>query len=132
VPRNTETVSDKGLVRRESGKWAQDMIEDDASLVIGTRKGPVVLFGCAHAGIGNILGHIRGKLGIETVHAIIGGTHLGFRPKSAVRQAIELFEQFEVNVVGTAHCTGEGPNRALKEHFGERFRNAWAGTVFEF
>lgn len=132
VPRDAEFVSDKGLVRRRDGKWHSDIIEDDASLVVGTPKGPVVLFGCAHAGVGNTLAHIQQNMGIETIYAVIGGTHLGFQPESALHAAIEDFERFKVQLVGTAHCTGEGPNRALKKHFNDRFHHAWAGTVFEF
>ena len=75
---------------------------------------------------------MKKKTGLEKIHAVIGGTHLGMLAPSATVAAIEAFEQFRVEIVATSHCTGEGPNRTLRNHFGKRFRLASAGTVFDF
>lgn len=119
------------LVQSPTG-FSQDFMEDDASLLLQTASGPVLLLGCAHAGVRNILDHVKRKAGIDQIHAIIGGTHLGFSPERETEAVIREFDRFGVQCVATAHCTGVRPNQRLQEYFGDRFHHAWAGTVFTF
>lgn len=111
---------------------SRDIIEDDASLLWSTSSGYVLLLGCAHAGVRNILEWVRQVKGIDEIHAVIGGTHLGFLEESETIAVIEAFERFRVQCVATAHCTGARPNRGLKAHFGDRFSVAAAGTTWVF
>jgi len=107
-------------------------MEDDVSLLLDTRSGWVVAFGCAHAGVRNILQHMKEQMEIDSIWGVLGGTHLGFAAESETFAVIEVLESFRVKFVATAHCTGTGPNRILKDHFGDRFHDAYAGAVFEF
>jgi 7,8-dihydropterin-6-yl-methyl-4-(beta-D-ribofuranosyl)aminobenzene 5'-phosphate synthase len=132
VPRRENSSSDSRLVKKDGESLERDPLEDDISLVIHTTSGPILLFGCAHAGVINVMEHVRAEIAIERFHAVIGGTHLGYCPPSATDNAIEAFERFGVDLVATSHCTGDTPNKVLKKHFNERFVQAKAGTVFEF
>lgn len=132
VPRRVVQRGDERLAQKYGDQFIQDIIPDDASLLIETAAGPILLLGCAHAGIRNIMEHVREKLGIEQIYAVIGGTHLGMLEKSATAAAIKALEEFHVQIVAPTHCTGPGPSEVLRHHFGERFRAACAGTVFEF
>ncbi|MEK7872921.1 MAG: MBL fold metallo-hydrolase, partial [Chloroflexota bacterium] len=60
------------------GAWQPDpWIHDDQAVVVNVRdKGLVVLTGCGHAGIINILKYARAATGVESVHGVIGGMHL--------------------------------------------------------
>lgn len=132
IPRNSQ-LGRKGLRLIPLFKTiGRDIIEDDASLLFATSSGYVLLLGCAHAGVRNILEHVRKQRGIDQIHAVIGGTHLGFVGESETIAVIEAFERFGVQCVATAHCTGAGPNRVLKDHFRDRFAEATAGTTFFF
>ena len=132
VPRCVNMGQDERLLIKTAEGFGHDIIEDDASLLLHTAPGPVVLLGCAHAGVRNILNHIESQTGVQRIHAVIGGTHLGFCPEQETDAVIEQFDRYGVQFVATAHCTGARPNERLKEHFGERFHDAWAGTVFRF
>lgn len=132
VPRIVDNPLDPRLVIARGNRYVPDPTEDDASLLLQTARGPVLLLGCAHAGVRNILEHVKDKTGLEKIHAVIGGTHLGMLGEWEALAAIEAFEQFEVQIVATSHCTGEAPNRTLRNHFGKRFCRASAGTIFEF
>lgn len=132
VPRNSDRAREGWRLFQAFKVFGRDIIEDDASLLFATSSGYVLLLGCAHAGVRNILEYVRQKRGIEQIHAVIGGTHLGFLKEPETRAVIEAFERFGVQCVATAHCTGAGPNRALKSHFGNRFSLAAAGATFEF
>lgn len=132
VPRVYETRSDKRLATIVDGNIVPDPLEDDCSVVVDTASGLVLMLGCAHAGVRNILEHARASLGIDRIFAVIGGTHLGMSDKSETLAAIEAFERFDVQILAPLHCTGSVPKAVLKAHFRDRFRDAAAGTVFEF
>ena len=59
-------------------RWQPDpLILDDQALVANVRgRGLVVLTGCGHSGIVNILRYVRKLTGEDRIHAVIGGFHL--------------------------------------------------------
>ncbi len=128
----SQTPADTKLVLAGADGPIPDPVAEDASLLLETPSGPVLLLGCAHGGVLNILDHIRDCLGFERLHAVLGGTHLMFFPSGQVRKVIEAFERFKVALVGVSHCTGDDAAMQLAQHFGDRFQRAAAGTVFSF
>ncbi|HID01599.1 MAG TPA: MBL fold metallo-hydrolase, partial [Desulfobacterales bacterium] len=80
IPRvSSYEVPDPRLVREsESKELLQDPHTDDQTLIIDSEQGLILLLGCAHAGLINILHHVQQKLPDRPIHTIIGGTHLGF------------------------------------------------------
>ncbi len=67
--------SDLGKVMTPSG-LAEDTIPEDLSLVLNTTRGLVVVTGCGHAGIVNILTQTADKFEGQTVFGVVGGIHL--------------------------------------------------------
>jgi len=124
--------NDARLLIPQREKFVRDPIKDDASLLIETDGAPILVLGCAHAGVFNILDHIRKDMGITKLRAILGGTHLMFFDPKDVRRAIDKFEEFSIDLVGVSHCTGFQAAVELSNHFGDRFRLASAGSVFSF
>ena len=84
----------------------EDTIADDMALVVDTEQGLVIVTGCAHAGVINIIEHARTFVRPARVHALIGGIHL-FRAseETLVWTAGKLREFGVENFIG-AHCTG--------------------------
>jgi 7,8-dihydropterin-6-yl-methyl-4-(beta-D-ribofuranosyl)aminobenzene 5'-phosphate synthase len=84
------------------------LICDDQGLVINVRgKGLVVLSGCGHAGIVNTVHHAQAITGVQQVHAVIGGFHLGptfFHDR--IRHVVDALVALEPAVIAPAHCTG--------------------------
>ncbi len=113
------------------GQESQDPLRDDLSLVIETGKGPVLLVGCAHAGLINILHHVRDRGGWTKFYAVIGGTHLIAADDELFAETIKTLEKFSVEKIGTAHCTSLPRAAQLQAHFDGRFLFASVGTVLE-
>jgi 7,8-dihydropterin-6-yl-methyl-4-(beta-D-ribofuranosyl)aminobenzene 5'-phosphate synthase len=132
VPRKDGTAMDKRLVTYRDNVLINDPMKDDVSLLLETPSGPVVVFGCAHAGVDNIMDYMCEKRDITDVTGVLGGTHLGLFSDADEHSAIQTLERYHVACVATGHCTGAGPNGRLKAHFGSRFREGCAGAVFEF
>jgi 7,8-dihydropterin-6-yl-methyl-4-(beta-D-ribofuranosyl)aminobenzene 5'-phosphate synthase len=88
------------------GGLVEDNIPEDQSLVLNTPQGMVVVTGCGHAGIVNILRFAATKYPATPVFAIVGGLHLFPASDEQLDWTGDEFKQFKVaNLVG-AHCTG--------------------------
>ena len=105
---------------------------DDACLVLDTASGPVVVLGCCHSGLANTLGQVRDLLGLEAVHAVLGGFHLHNAPAWAVEETIATLKEFQVRRVLPCHCTGEAATRTMAEALPGRVEPLAAGAVVEF
>lgn len=132
VPRKTlfELGSPKMLVSHD-GAWAQDPFLDDFSMAVKTSRGLVIVLGCAHAGIVNILNHLIDKTGEKRIYAVLGGTHLGLSPDPQLDPTVKALKEFDIKVLAVSHCTGQGPVARLASEFGDRFAFGRVGFVLE-
>jgi 7,8-dihydropterin-6-yl-methyl-4-(beta-D-ribofuranosyl)aminobenzene 5'-phosphate synthase len=64
VPRVTDfEINDTRLKLKQQKGFSQDPLFDDTSLLIETGKGPVIITGCAHSGIVNVMKHFEKMTG---------------------------------------------------------------------
>ena len=115
------------------GAWeAEPETLDDQALVINVRdKGLVVMSGCGHAGIVNTARYAQKLTGIDTIHAIFGGFHLG--PKSfhsIIDQTVAELLDLAPSVIVPAHCTGFTAQVAFAKHLPDAFTPNSVGTTF--
>jgi 7,8-dihydropterin-6-yl-methyl-4-(beta-D-ribofuranosyl)aminobenzene 5'-phosphate synthase len=127
-----QTPRDRKLVLPRGTDYGSDPIAEDANLLLETPSGPVLILGCAHGGVLNIMDHVRAHFDLNRLHAVLGGTHLMFYAPEQVQAAIDSFEAFDVKLVGVSHCTGPQAAMTLAQHFGDRFQQAAAGSQFTF
>jgi 7,8-dihydropterin-6-yl-methyl-4-(beta-D-ribofuranosyl)aminobenzene 5'-phosphate synthase len=116
------------------GRWEPDpLVLDDQALIVHVRgKGLVVLTGCGHAGIINIIRYARRLTGIDQVYAVMGGFHLGgplFEP--LIPRVCAELERLSPAVLVPAHCTGWAAEHALANSFPAAFIPSTVGTRFE-
>lgn len=83
-----------------------DTIPEDMSLVVSTKDGLVVLTGCGHAGIGNILAKSREMVPHTQVRAVIGGLHLLDADEKTLAWTAGQMREAGVRYLLGAHCTG--------------------------
>jgi 7,8-dihydropterin-6-yl-methyl-4-(beta-D-ribofuranosyl)aminobenzene 5'-phosphate synthase len=134
VPRPADWVSwdPRLMVGDGKGGILPDPFLDDLSLLLETEKGPVLLLGCAHAGLHAIVNHIRKESGHDRFHAILGGTHLGVTGQDEWEKAVDLLESLQVEKLAPGHCTGIPAWSFLASRLGDRVVPLSAGSVFEF
>ena len=107
VPRVTpEKNFPKGLEIDVDGKWIEDTVPEDQSLVFNTAQGLVVLSGCGHAGEINTLLYARNFMDVKTVHAIVGGFHTSEASDETLAWTAKKLKEFGVAQILGAHCTG--------------------------
>ena len=119
---------------RDSGWQPDPLILDDQALVAKIRgRGLVVLTGCGHSGVINILRYARELTGENRIHAVIGGFHLSgptFEP--IIEPTCAAFDDFAPDYLVPAHCTGWKATHALAARFPDAFLQNSVGTRFEF
>lgn len=132
VPRQTSfEKQDSRLFSELEGKIVPDVFADDQSLILDTEKGLVIILGCAHSGMINIMHHVINKAKKDKIWTIIGGTHLGFLTPEQLGESIQSLKQMKVELIGVAHCTGIRPVSKLIQEFGDRFFYGGVGTAIE-
>ncbi len=118
--------------RKINGKLERDPFQDDVSLYIITDKGLVVLTGCAHSGIINIIHHGMEITGINKLHGIIGGMHLKSASNKRIKKTVQLIAGMNPEFVTLSHCTGILPGIEFVKKIGERAIFAEVSTEFNF
>jgi 7,8-dihydropterin-6-yl-methyl-4-(beta-D-ribofuranosyl)aminobenzene 5'-phosphate synthase len=69
-------------------------------------KGLVVISSCGHVGIVNSVRQAQEVSGIQKVHAIVGGFHLGPAPADYLKQVVAEIKKLEPDVLIPMHCSG--------------------------
>jgi 7,8-dihydropterin-6-yl-methyl-4-(beta-D-ribofuranosyl)aminobenzene 5'-phosphate synthase len=133
VPRTTSFEKVRGFWTVQNGSFVEDIMPDDLSLVIDIEnKGLVVVAGCAHAGIINIIRHAQNITGKKKVFAVLGGFHLVNADAKKIQATVDELEKVDPRFVGPCHCTGKKATKKISETFGERCRILHSGDIIEF
>ena len=118
---------------RREGAWTPDpLILDDQALIANVRgKGLVVLTGCGHSGIVNIVRYAQKLTGEARVAAVAGGFHLnGPVFASIIPATIDALKAFAPSMVVPGHCTGYEAARAISLAMPEAFVVNSVGTRY--
>ena len=106
----------------------QDVWIYEQALVISTTRGLVVVSGCAHPGIVEIVTRAR-EMMAGPVHLVMGGFHLAGTSASEVRAIIADFHRLGVELAAPTHCTGEAAMAMFAADYGEDYVQAGVGRV---
>jgi 7,8-dihydropterin-6-yl-methyl-4-(beta-D-ribofuranosyl)aminobenzene 5'-phosphate synthase len=109
-----------------TGELGTGIIEQ--SLAVRTDEGLVVVTGCAHPGIVEIIGKAKALSGDE-VYLVLGGFHLGGKSQKEIEGILSEFRRLGVRKVAPCHCTGEQAIRLFHQEYGEDFIQAGVGKV---
>jgi 7,8-dihydropterin-6-yl-methyl-4-(beta-D-ribofuranosyl)aminobenzene 5'-phosphate synthase len=115
------------------GCWSTGLIDGpvmEQSLVIATDRGPIVITGCAHPGIVEIVRRAREIAGRDPL-LVMGGFHLGRKSEEELAEIIASFKELGVGYAAPTHCTGEEAIKAFEDAYGARFLRIGAGKVIE-
>lgn len=106
-----------------------DQIKEQ-SLIINTSKGLIIVTGCSHQGIVNILKQAK-KILDKPIYLVFGGFHLGGTPDAELQEIIRNFKEIGVMKCGATHCTGDKAIGLFKEAYGENYIPMGTGKVLE-
>lgn len=103
----------------------------EKSLALPTADGLVVITGCAHPGIVEIVKHARKQFPDQPVSLVMGGFHLKDHNPDEVEAIIKDMEKMRVGRVSPTHCTGEAAIEAFTDAYGENHLQGGVGFQIE-
>ena len=134
IPRTSafEKGDDRLIVREAGGeKVHPDPLMDDQSLIVDSDKCLILVLGCAHAGMINIIDYVMRKMDRDRIHAVIGGTHLGFAGEEQIEETLKVIDRYQIERIGVSHCTGLANASRLHAKLKERFFFGSVGATLE-
>jgi 7,8-dihydropterin-6-yl-methyl-4-(beta-D-ribofuranosyl)aminobenzene 5'-phosphate synthase len=117
------------------GKMENDpLIKDDQAVILNIKdKGLVVISGCSHAGIINIVNYAKEVSGEDRIYCVIGGMHLTggiFEP--IIPRTIDELEQLKPRTIVPCHCSGWKAIAEIAKSMPEAFIQNSVGTKYIF
>ncbi len=108
------------------GRWTKEH-----SLLIKLANSEFILLtGCAHPGVINIIKHSQNFFGNFKLKAVIGGFHISDRREGLA--VGEFMKEKGVGIVSPCHCTGTDAKRAIAEVLGGTYARCGSGKSFQF
>jgi 7,8-dihydropterin-6-yl-methyl-4-(beta-D-ribofuranosyl)aminobenzene 5'-phosphate synthase len=101
-----------------TGPMGKQIIEQ--SMIVDTAVGTVVITGCAHPGIVNIVQKSKVILP-KGIYLVLGGFHLSRKSEAELKQIISEFRELGVKKAGPTHCTGDRAIQMFKQAYGPDF-----------
>jgi len=92
----------------------------EESLIIKTSRGLILITGCAHPGIVNVVRRAKELVSSE-VYLVLGGFHLCWMNLSQVKKIIRGVKKEGVQKVAPCHCSGDLARKQFKEVYGKDF-----------
>ncbi len=130
VPRPYQERYWPGGVRLQTpGGAVEDTIPEDASIVVDTKDGLILITGCGHAGIVNTAHYARKVVRPARIHAVIGGLHLFAASDTQLAWTGGKLREFGVAYLLGAHCTGLEATYRLRQLIGLNRKTAVVGAV---
>jgi len=113
--------------------WQHDpTVIDDQALVISVRgRGLVIITGCGHAGVVNIIRHAMRLTGVSRLLAVIGGFHLtgpAFEP--VIAPTVDALTELAPELIVPGHCTGWRAQHALAAMLPDAWVQTSVGTRY--
>ena len=128
IPQKVDFESRYALGKtNRGGIMVEDYLYDDSALAFNTPEGIVILAGCAHSGICNIIEYARENLQNDRVAAVIGGFHLS-EVNDRLKNTVAYMKKIGVGVVYPCHCV----SLAAKFEMAKSLRIGEVGVGFKF
>ena len=122
---------DERLKMRIGDKTTPDPFAHEMVTVIEDNQGLVVLTGCAHNGVLNMIAAVRDAFPGKPILAVIGGFHLHHETDQAVREIGKSLLEMDIPRVITGHCTGDHQTNLLAGILGDRLEGLYTGLVMD-
>jgi 7,8-dihydropterin-6-yl-methyl-4-(beta-D-ribofuranosyl)aminobenzene 5'-phosphate synthase len=108
----------------------RDRVDHEIILVIKNNNKLLILSGCSHGEILNIIGTVTRMFPNFYIKAVIGGFHLTEAGKDFVEHVGKEMSKYSIERIYTCHCTGVENYRILKAILGTRIEYISTGSKF--
>ncbi|MEN9840474.1 MAG: hypothetical protein RL376_274 [Verrucomicrobiota bacterium] len=132
IPRQTDFEDAGGPFYLDADLTRPDPVRDEQALLVETDEGLVMLSGCAHAGIVNMLAHVARLRPGTPLRLVLGGWHLENASPRRMSETVRHLRATAGPFLGFCHCTGAAASRRLWQEFPERCVETHVGARWTF
>ncbi|MFW6280587.1 MAG: MBL fold metallo-hydrolase [Halanaerobium sp.] len=129
--KNAKNYLNKKYMRKNNSGYITDNFSDDLSLYFESKDGLIIILGCSHKGVENIIKEIINKSGLSRVDKIIGGMHLMNADKNRLKNLSEFFKEINPNEIYPLHCSGKEAASYFRRSLGDKIKFAGVGSIIE-
>ncbi len=105
-----------------------DPFDDEVALVVDTPKGLVLIVGCSHPGILNIVDATLERFS-RPIYALLGGIHLSDATPEHRSEVIQQLLAYPIERIGICHCSGEEAIKMVKKGSKGFFENCSGASL---
>jgi 7,8-dihydropterin-6-yl-methyl-4-(beta-D-ribofuranosyl)aminobenzene 5'-phosphate synthase len=102
----------------------------EQSMILDTPRGTVVITGCAHPGIVDIVRKSKAIVP-KDIYLVLGGFHLLQKSETELEQIISEFKKLGVRKAAPTHCTGDRAIQMFKQAYGTDFEQMGVGRTLK-
>ncbi|NCN05559.1 MAG: MBL fold metallo-hydrolase [Spirochaetales bacterium] len=113
----------------EISSWVVDSFDDEVALVLDSPQGLVLLVGCSHPGILNMIYTVETRFG-KPLAAVLGGTHLVEAHGPRLEKVLQALEARPSILLGMSHCTGKEAMAEIEKRCSGYYHNCTGTSLF--
>jgi len=107
----------------------KNFVKNEHSLVILTNKGSIIITGCAHPGVVEIVERVK-KITSDEVLLVMGGFHLLNNVNQKIQKIVQQLKELGVSYIAPSHCSGgEKQYEIFSELYGSKLINSGIGRI---
>lgn len=103
---------------------------DDSALAYVSAKGLIIITGCSHSGIENIIEHAKNITGINKIYTVIGGIHTIDKSDKEIEDLGQFFLKEKIKTIYPCHCSGLKSKIILSKYI--NIEDVCTGDIIEF
>lgn len=99
----------------------------EQALALNTTRGLVILVGCSHPGVENVVTKAMKELKTKP-YLVIGGFHMSSRPREDCERTVKELLKLGVRLIAPIHCSGSTMRRIMEDKYDKYYLKAYIGT----
>lgn len=103
---------------------------DESALAYKTKEGLVIISGCSHVGIANIIEHAKKVTKEERIYSVIGGLHLTDKTEYKIRELGIYLRNENIKEFYPCHCCDLNSKIILSEYI--KMKEVYSGLKISF
>lgn len=129
----------KKMLMKKDGKLSEDDFKHEHILAFKSKGKLIIVTGCSHNGVVNMIETTLSKLPGMPIQAVIGGFHLVGMPglnlfgesKDTIEKLGRQLSSYNIEKIYTCHCTGKKPYQILKNELKDKIEYLCTGMDVE-
>ncbi|RLG09044.1 MAG: MBL fold metallo-hydrolase [Thaumarchaeota archaeon] len=110
--------------------WLYGPPAEEALAINVEGRGLVILVGCSHPGVTNIVAKAKTDLGVKP-YLVLGGFHMLGASESTCKETIKRLIELGVEKIAPIHCSGDGIRSILEKDYPQNWLKCHVGSVIE-